>query len=101
MDHKTAKEDRTAKLYSPPPCTAFDFHQWGSSVRLYNQLYRYSDMHMLESAIVSPPVRKRSQRGCFALFAEQSPGFYPNNTLALVGGEPCLSALQRHVANEC
>lgn len=30
MDHKTAQEDRTAKLLSPPPCTAFDLHQRGS-----------------------------------------------------------------------
>lgn len=100
MDHKTAKEDRTAKLYSPPPCTAFDFHQWGSSLSLYNS-YTVIATFICWNPLLSPAVRKGVSENVSASLVNSLPGF-PENKLALIGGEPsCLSALQRHVANEC
>lgn len=50
--------------------------------------------------LLSPPVRKVSGNVRVSLLTR--PPRFPNNELALVRGEPsCLSALLRHVANEC
>lgn len=69
--------------------------------RLYSQLYRYSDPHTLESTIVS------AKEACFSggvglSLSSPLAGSFLDKALVLVGGEPsCLSALQRHVVNEC